>query len=291
MAIPAREPAPLPDIGSPERVDLDLGAGAKMALVRIPARGKTFWMGSPRAEPNHQAGEEQREVEFSHDYWLGEFKVTQKQYKALLKEDNSSTFRKGNPEVEKARVDPDQLPVDNVDWGQAKSFCARLTERFKADLGFEFRLPTEAEWECACCGGTRSGDTQSFYLRDGRYVGLLSGQVNFDWSLPGGGKAGPPLGRTSVRGEFPESVNALGLWDMHGNVTEWCEDFYDPAFYSKTLRLDPLCDKEAPGNQNRRVRRGGSYGATGPQCSAGSRNWGGGPNSTTGFRVCAVRAR
>jgi formylglycine-generating enzyme required for sulfatase activity len=268
----------------PNQIVMDLGKGVTMKLVRIPAQGKTFWMGTslgdgkPEEKPQH-------EVEFSHDYWLGEFVVTQAQFKLfdLPRYAKSKPTRHFSADGAGAAAikdvkDPDQLPADSVNWFEARDYCAELTKRFKAELGFEFRLPTEAEWEYACRAGDNRKDTSDYYLKSGPTRTKPLGTVNTKQSN---------LMRTSVQGEFPESVNAFGLWDMHGNVVQWCQDYFDVDFYKHSPRVDPVC--EAAGA--RLVMRGSSW--QDDDCRASDRHARGllpdYGDPWKGFRVCAVR--
>ena len=121
---------------------------------------------------------------------------------------------------------------------------------------------------------------------------LSGGQISFNGNYPfAGGDKGQYLERTSRCGSFPQAVNNFGLWDMHGNVSEWCEDYYSPAFYSNSKNPDPVCDKEDPKFKGCRVLRGGYFDSSGSSCRAASRDWGyaGSHYSNDGFRVCGVR--
>src|SRR5262249_47832054 len=124
------------------------------------------------------------------------------------------------------------------------AFCRKLSELAKEQqAGRVYKLPTEAEWEYACRGGTRS----PFHHGDA----LASTQANFNGSFPyGGAPRGPELGRTTTVGSYPP--NAFGLFDMHGNVWEWCADWYATAFYHQSERQDP----HGPASGTSRVLRG-----------------------------------
>src|SRR5207244_4273320 len=110
-------------------------------------------------------------------------------------------------------------------------FCTRLSARpEEKQAGRVYRLPTEAEWEYAC----RAGTATPFSTGES----LASTAANFDGSTPfAGGEKGPNLQKTAKVGSYP--ANALGLYDMHGNVAEWCSDYYDPAYYKKSPRENP----------------------------------------------------
>ncbi len=267
-------------------VELDLGGGVKLKMVRIPAKGKSFWMGSPEGEKERHKDEIQHEVEFRHDYYLGVTEVMQAQYRAIM-DDNPSYFRKGG-EGEKSveGLDTDDFPVENVRWTEAKKFCQKLAEKLRD--GHEYRLPTEAEWEYGCRGGASSKDSVPFYLKSGPTSSLSGGQINFDGNSPyGDGVKGKYLERTGRCGSFAESVNAFGLCDMHGNVWEWCEDWYGD--YPKERVKDPT----GPGEGSDRVFRGGCWGGNGRLCRAAFR-LGRAPTyryRNLGFRLARVPVR
>jgi formylglycine-generating enzyme required for sulfatase activity len=140
----------------------DLGGEVKLVLKRIPAKGKTFWMASPETEANREQNEEQHEVEFSHDYYLGEWKVTQAQYQAIAGKWVSWYSKGGGGAKSVDGMDTDDFPVERLDWKKAQDFCDKLTAKFK-DRGCTFRLPTEAEWEFACRAGDDRKATLPFY--------------------------------------------------------------------------------------------------------------------------------
>ena len=189
-----------------------------MKLTGIPAG--TFMMGSPRDEEERDDKEERHEVEITKPFYMGVSEVTQSQYAAVVGE-NKSAFK-----------DLRDNPVENVEWKKAIVFCERLSSRPKEKFaGRKYRLPTEAEWEYACRAGTRT----AFYFGNS----LSSNEVNFNGNYPAG-KA--PKGRYLRRPVKVASYkpNAFGLYDMHGNVNEWCSDWYDPEYYLDSPEKDPL---------------------------------------------------
>jgi formylglycine-generating enzyme required for sulfatase activity len=254
--------------------ELDLGGGVKLKMVRIPAKGKTFWMGSPENEKNRNPykelfkddfdAEEHHEVEFSHDFYLGVTEVTQAQYRAVMGTNPSYFCKEGEGKEKVAGLDTDDFPVENMTWEEAKAFCDKVGEKQKD--GQLYRLPTEAEWEYACRGGRSSKDSVPFYLKSGPSSSLSGGQINFKASHPyGDGKEGKYLERTAPCGSFAEDVNAFGLSDMHGNVAEWCGDWYGK------YPTERVTDPTGPPGGSARVFRGGGWSDRGRNCRAADR--------------------
>jgi formylglycine-generating enzyme len=192
-----------------------------MKLVLIPA-GK-FIMGSPANEAERDAGEDQHEVAITRPFYLGVHPVTQSQFEKIMAK-NPSFFHPKNG------GSPDH-PAEQVRWGDAREFCKKLSalpEEKKA--GRTYRLPSEAEWEYAC----RAGTTTPFNVGEA----LSSKQANFNGNFPyGNAEKGPFLRHTEKVGSYPP--NAWGLYDMHGNVLQWCNDWYDPNYYKNSPKEDP----------------------------------------------------
>jgi formylglycine-generating enzyme required for sulfatase activity len=250
-----------------------------MKLVRIP-RGK-FTMGSPADEKDREDNEgPQHEVEVS-EFYLGAHKVTQEQYQKVMGT-NPSHFSAGGAGKDKVKgMDTSRFPVEQVSWKDAMEFCKKLNEMAdrKKPGGWAYRLPREAEWEYACRGGAPSYRT--FHFGNS----LSSSQANFDGNYPYGGAAkGDWLRRTTKVGSYEK--NAFGLFDMHGNVWEWCADWYAKDFYSSSPKRDPA----GPSRGSDRVIRGGGWSAFGWLCrSAGRlRDTPGDRNFSVGFRVALV---
>ena len=261
--------------------------GAKAGEERTIAALKLCWcpsgkfrMGSPRNEPERRQGEDQVDVTLTHGFWMAKFETTQGNWKRIM--------GKLPGELTTELPADDNLPVGNVNFAEAEAFCAKLTElahRTKAlPLHWEFRLPTEAQWEYAC----RAGTTIATAFGDS----LSSKQANFKGKPYNGGAPGPSLGHATKVGSYPP--NAWGLHDMHGNTYEWCRDWYHRRFPGG---IDPdLHDAEASATRSEhgdisRVRRGGCWADDGWPCRSAfrlrfepERRW-----DHIGFRVVAVR--
>jgi formylglycine-generating enzyme required for sulfatase activity len=163
---------------------------------------------------------------------------------------NPSWFSKdGGGKNQVIGVNTDDFPVEMVSWEDAVQFCKKLTERDrKKPAGWIYRLPREAEWEYACRGGAPSYQIYHF-------GNSISGkEANCDGNAPYGvGEKTVPLNRTCKVGNYPP--NRFGLHDMHGNVWEWCLDWYDRDYYRKSPPTDP----QGPPNGIEPVFRGGCW--------------------------------
>jgi formylglycine-generating enzyme required for sulfatase activity len=219
-------------VGRPLTVDLDCGKGAKLPLVLIPT-GK-FLMGSPQNEEGRSGDEgPQHEVTISRPFYMGRFPVTQAQYEAVMGENPSHFCGKGRP-------------VECVQWDTASEFCVRLTQK----AGRTVCLPTEAQWEYVC----RAGDEARFGFGDDDGALALYG-----WY------AGNSHGKTHPAGQ--KKPNAWGLHDMHGNVLEWCADWYG------SYRRGKVTDPRGPDSGTHRVARGGSWDTFPENCRSAYRTW------------------
>jgi formylglycine-generating enzyme required for sulfatase activity/tetratricopeptide (TPR) repeat protein len=212
----------------------------------------TFLMGGAADDPDRLDNETPHRVTLTSGFWMGVHPVTQAQWRTLMGV-NPSCFQ------------DDARPVEMVSWDDCREFLRRLS---RSD-GRTYRLPTEAEWEYAC----RAGTTTPFSFG----ATLRSESANYDPAVGSGSKAGG--GQTTAVGSF--AANAWGLFDMHGNVWEWCADWYDE--YDPSAATDP----QGPRFGTARVLRGGSWGSKARGCRAACRN-GGTPglrNNAWGFRV------
>jgi len=227
------DPLPKPKVGSSGKgLTLKLGQGVTMKLARIPA-GK-FMMGSPKTEAGREAHEgPQRQVTISKAFYIGVTEVTQAQYQCITGK---------NPSKHKGP----RNPVQCVTWDAATAFCEALSKK----TGRTVRLPTEAEWEYACRAGTKTrfsfGDEDKDFNDHG-------------WCKANSGAKIHPVGR--------KKPNAWGLYDMHGNVFEWCRDWYDAKFYANAKNVDP----ENTTKTHTRVLRGGAWDIGPDRCRATSR--------------------
>jgi len=255
-------------------VDVDLGSGVKMKMVYI-APGQ-FQMGSPKEEKQRSDNELPSDNEFQHDveltkgFYLGVYAVTQEEYETVMGENRSYFSSDGRSKDKVAGMNTARFPVEYVSWDEAKEFCRKLSQK----EGKTYRLPTEAEWEYAC----RAGTTTPFHCSET----ISTDQVNYDGNRPyGDGAKGEYRARTMKVGSF--AANAWGLYDMHGNVWQWCEDCYDKDYYANSPRLNPLNTKEG----SARMARGGSWNDAAWNCRSASRNWHGPSHrdDALGFRV------
>ncbi|HEV8001915.1 MAG TPA: formylglycine-generating enzyme family protein [Planctomycetaceae bacterium] len=206
-----------------------------------------FTMGSPRTEPERRPGENQVEVTLTKGFWTGKYEVTQGDWKRIVGTLPGPLTPGGGY--------GDDFPVYNVNYAEAVDFCRKLTEKGRAsgDLpsGWEFRLPTEAQWEYAC----RAGTTTATAFGDK----ISSKQANFRGNKPyNGAELGPSLNRATKVGAYPP--NAWGLHDMHGNMVEWCRDWFHNRLPGGT---DPdlsnvLGSKNRTGDYSR-SRRGSAF--------------------------------
>ncbi len=236
-----------------------------MKLAWIPP-GK-FMMGSPKNEEGRSDDEgPQHEVEISRGFYMGVTPVTQEEYQQVMKANPSYFSQTGDGKTKVNGVDTKRFPVENVTWHEATEFCRRLSEMD----GKAYDLPTEAEWECACRGG--SPQYQAFSFGNS----LTSRQANFNSAL----------GRTSKVETYP--ANAFGLFEMHGNVYEWCKDCYDEKFYNNAPKVDPECTSGSD-----RVYRGGAWRTLARYCRSAYRGWNvpARRHYDLGFRLALIASR
>jgi formylglycine-generating enzyme required for sulfatase activity len=232
---------------------VNLGNGVTMDFVWIPPG--EFMMGSPTNEVGRSDNETQHRVTITKGFWMGKYEVTQKQYTAVMGT-NPSQFDLGG-----------SYPVDNVSWEDAVAFCTKVKER------------TEAEWEYAC----RAGTTTAYYTGDTEADLARAGCFN------GNAEHGIKIWKWDRRKVEPRAVgwfepNVWGLYDMHGNMWEWCADWY--GGYPMAMVAVPLGTE----NGSDRVLRGGSWGNFARLCrSAYRRNFSPTNRCRDGFRCVLSR--
>jgi formylglycine-generating enzyme required for sulfatase activity len=221
-----------------------------MEFVLIP-KG-TFQMGSPKSERDRNFfemrfdAEDLHNVEITRPFYLAKYPVTQEQYQTLMK-NNPSWFQAGKL-FEKGQ-DTKRFPVEYVSWDEAQAFCKKMRENDKH--GRKFRLPSEAEWEYACRAGTK---TAYFSGDDERDLG------EYAWFVDNAESRTHEVGT--------RRPNPWGLYDMLGNVYQWCEDYYGP--YEGLEKQNPL--RSAKHSEERRVQRGGSWASNAGLCRAAYRS-------------------
>jgi formylglycine-generating enzyme len=217
-------------------------------------------MGSPRDEPERRPGENQVQVRLTKGFWMAKYEATQGQWKRAMGE------LPGPPTDELPAGDA--LPVGNVNFSEAEAYCQKLTESGhrsgELPKDWEFRLPTEAQWEYACRAGTTTATSFG--------QSLSSTQANFKGKPYNGGAPGPSLGRAAKVGSYP--ANAWGLHDMHGNIFEWCRDWYHlqlPGGADPDLHETKESASKSGNGGISRSRRGGCWTDEGWPCRSAFR--------------------
>jgi formylglycine-generating enzyme required for sulfatase activity len=236
-AEPARPPTqpPRQEHVEPE-IYTEMVKGIAIEMVRLPV-GK-FLMGSLDNEAGRESDEgPQHEVTITKSFYMGKYEVTQGQWRAVA----SLPKEKIELQAEPSRFIGDNLPVESVSWEEVEEFCKRLSRA----TGKRYRLPIEAEWEYGCRAGMR-----------GAYAGNLD---EMGWYGNNSGRKTHPVGE--------KQANGFGLYDMHGNVWEWCRDWYGKDYYSQSPRVNP----EGPSTGAERVRRGGGWDSGAAYCRSAGR--------------------
>jgi formylglycine-generating enzyme required for sulfatase activity len=225
-------------------------------MVRI--NGGTFTMGSPASEPERFDNEVQHSVRIN-PFYMGRYEVTQREWLEIM--GNNPSYFKG-----------DNLPVENVNWYDAVEYCNRLSERERLTPAYTingtdvtwnkkakgYRLPTEAEWEYACRAGTITPFSTG--------MNITTNQANYNGNFPYNRNArGMNRGRSIPVGSF--TPNSWGLYDMYGNVWEWCWDWYGE--YSRGAQTDPA----GPASGSYRVIRGGAGSLVGGDLRSAARGY------------------
>ncbi|MBM4090075.1 MAG: formylglycine-generating enzyme family protein [Planctomycetes bacterium] len=283
----------------PAQQTIDLGGGVNLEMVLIPAG--SFVMGSNDGLDDEKPA---RGVTISRPFYLGKYEVTVEQFRRFVEETsyvtdaekgtgfdgafgwNANTMEFAMNEEYSWRTpgfpQSDNHPVVNVSWHDATEFCAWLSQVDRKT----YRLPTEAEWEYAC----RAGTTTSYVHGDDAEGSATVGNVAdaaFESRYPelkGVITASDGHAYTAPVGAY--SPNPFGLYDMHGNVWEWCDDWYEPEYYASSPRRDP----KGPATGEERAYRGGGWFNCTRGCRSASRSAGlpENRNLTLGFRVAAT---
>jgi formylglycine-generating enzyme required for sulfatase activity len=261
--------------GQNQCYDESLGEGIlPLRMMQIPAG--TFLMGSPEDEPDRRDLEGSRHEVTVPQFFMAAHPVTQAQWRFVA--NLPQVDRKLEPEP--SRFKGDLRPVERVSWHDAVEFCDRLT----LHTDRQYRLPTEAEWEYAC----RAGTTTPFHFGPT----LSTDYANYNGSgeqygAYGPGKRGEHRGETTPVNQF-EGANPYGLYDLHGNVWEWCQDHWH-----ETYEGTPNDGSAWVGDSDRRVIRGGSWFNDPRHCRSACRDYNNADNrnGTVGFRVCCSAPR
>jgi formylglycine-generating enzyme required for sulfatase activity len=258
------------DAAQPKDSPKEIRNSIEMRLRYIP-EGK-FTMGSPAVEKHRNADETQHEVTIRKAFYLGACEVTQEQYQKIMGANPSHFSGQGGGKQQVVDRDTNDFPVERVSWNDAVEFCKKLSTKENKT----YRLPTEAEWEYACRAGTKTvfhtGDDFNSYLAN------ING---LNYSSYGKETSGPFYRSTRSVAEYKR--NDFGLSDMHGNVQEWCADWYAEDYYKVSPKEDPSGPKEG----TERVLRGGAWPSSAKSCRCAARNHlpPDEKTYTTGFRI------
>ncbi len=244
------------------------GALPAKATEFVPIRGGTFTMGSPEGEVDRSSNETQHQVKVS-DFYIAEYEVTVAEFRKFV----AAT---GYPWDEGSQGEAND-PVVNVSWNDAVAYCKALS----AKTGKRYRLPTEAEWEYACRAGRRTPFNTG--------ENLTTNQANYDGNYPyNNNPKGVYRQKTVPVNSF--APNAWGLYNMHGNVWEWCSDWYDGTYYDECKAQGVVTNPTGPSTRSYRVLRGGSWFTDARSCRSAFR-YGATPGnrySYVGFRLVFV---
>jgi formylglycine-generating enzyme required for sulfatase activity len=240
----------------------DLSNGITLEMVQIP--GGSFMMGSPASEKGRTQDESPQHQVNVPAFSMGKYVVTQEQYQQIIGK-NPSSFKGA------------KRPVEQVSWKNAVEFCQKLSEK----TGREYRLPSEAEWEYAC----RAGTTTPFHFGET----ITTELANYNGtSIYASEPKGKYLQKTTDVGSFPP--NAFGLYDMHGNVWEWCQDDWHNNYIDAPKDGSGWTSRSG----NTKLLRGGSWYFNPGNCRSAYRHYSNldHNNIRIGFRVvCSGAAR
>jgi formylglycine-generating enzyme required for sulfatase activity len=231
-------------VGTAQIYKENLGNGVSLTMVKIPAG--SFMMGSPSNEEKSGSGEKPQHKVNLKSFYLGQTEVTQAQYQEIMGS-HESNFKGA------------ELPVEQVSWKNAEEFCKKLSQ--KTDKIYS--LPSESQWEYAC----RAGTTTSFAFGDT----ITTDTANFNGKSYIYGKASKGLyrGKTTVVNTFPP--NAFGVFDMHGNIWEWCEDIWHDSYQGAPVDGSSWVGRNNNNSQSLRLIRGGAWNQGSFDCRSADR--------------------
>lgn len=252
-----------------ENILLDEESGLSIEMIQIP-EGE-FFMGSDANELDSKDDEHPLHSVFVKSFWMSKYPITQLQWKTVVEKFGKV---KMDLQAEPSEFSGENHPVENISWYEASEFCFRLSSL----NDYVLRLPSEAEWEYACRAGTRT----PFHLGDTISSDLSNYNANFKYGL---GSIGTNRGRTTSVGIL-ESANSFGLYEMHGNVYEWCLDFWHESYQDAPNHSEPWLENR---DNSSRIVRGGSWLQSPKECRSAHRNnfLPDTQNNETGFRVVA----
>ncbi|MCG8367433.1 MAG: SUMF1/EgtB/PvdO family nonheme iron enzyme [Pseudanabaenales cyanobacterium] len=246
----------------------DLGDGVNLEMIAIP--GGAFEMGSPEGKGVPSDERPQHGVTVS-SFWMGKYPVTQAQWRTI-----AALPKVGRElDLDPAKFEGDNCPVENISWYDAVEFCLRLSQK----TGQMYRLPSEAEWEYAC----RAGGATPFHFGETIAPNLANYNGNYTYAH---GPRGIYRRQTSPVGNFG-IANAFGLYDMHGNVWEWCLDHWHSNYQGAPTDGRAW---ETGGDDCYRLMRGGSWYYVPGYCRSANRNWANPDhrNNDIGLRLVSV---
>jgi formylglycine-generating enzyme required for sulfatase activity len=257
------------------KIHVPRGDGTILPITfqKIPACLQGFRMGSRYGQPNERPV---HRVCIPYDFWLSTTPVTQQQFACWTDTDAYQQWRESNNEDQHKNVSPGlQKPADSVNYHHASAFCDWLNQFIAVNDGLSTRLPYEAEWEYAC----NAGEESAYHTGDGEMALTQAG-----WYMNN---------RSNMNHEVQKKEpNHFGLHDLHGNVWEWCQDYWDDRAYRR--RWDGITPEDAykltekHGDKSTRMLRGGSWFTDADNCRAAyrDRDWARGINGDGGLRVC-----
>lgn len=238
-----------------------LEGGIILEMVAIPEG--SFSMGTPREEEGWHISQNPQHSVTVKPFFLGKYPVTQAQWQAVANLPKIEHNLNPNP----ANFQEANRPVEQISWYDANEFCARLSQQ----TGHNYRLPTEAEWEYACrantttpfhFGATITTDVANYSGIDWEYMGKICSKGSY-----GAGPKGCDRRETTPIGSF-QVANLFGLYDLHGNVREWCADYWHDNYQESPIDGTAWI---TDGDSNRRVLRGGSWNGGPRKCRSAFR--------------------